>query len=87
MERENVRKIQKVRKEEYVWIRIFVDNVYKKDLRIVKRKEEEKVKKQVKKDEKVMVKKKLEEEVVAVIEEERRRKEEEVKFVVEVVQQ
>ncbi|KAG2334559.1 hypothetical protein Bca52824_005739 [Brassica carinata] len=75
MERENARKTQKARKEEYARIRTLVDNAYKKDPRIVKRKEEEKAKKQAKKDEKVNAKKKLEE-AAAAIEEEKRRKEE-----------
>lgn len=87
MERENARKTQKARKEEYARIRTLVDNAYKKDPRIVKRKEEEKAKKQAKKDEKVMAKKKLEEEAAAAIEEEKRRKEEEAKLAAEAAQQ
>ncbi|CAG7893706.1 unnamed protein product [Brassica rapa] len=86
MERENARKAQKARKEEYARIRTLVDNAYKKDPRIVKRKEEEKAKKQAKKDEKVMAKKKLEEEAAAAIEEEKRRKEEEAKLAAEAAQ-
>ncbi|KAF8118789.1 hypothetical protein N665_0002s0098 [Sinapis alba] len=87
MERENARKTQKARKEEYARIRTLVDNAYKKDPRIVKRKEDEKAKKQAKKDEKVMAKKKLEEEAAAAIEEEKRRKEEEAKLAAEAAQQ
>ncbi|KAL0842698.1 hypothetical protein Bca101_015943 [Brassica carinata] len=87
MERENARKTQKARKEEYARIRTLVDNAYKKDPRIVKRKEEEKAKKQAKKDEKVNAKKKLEEEAAAAIEEEKRRKEEEAKLAAEAAQQ
>lgn len=68
MERENARKTQKARKEEYARIRILVDNSYKKDPRILKRKEDEKAKKLEKKVAKVMAKKKQEEEAVATIE-------------------
>ncbi|CAH8292758.1 unnamed protein product [Eruca vesicaria subsp. sativa] len=87
MERENARKTQKARKEEYARIRTLVDNAYKKDPRIVKRKEEERAKKQEKKDAKVNAKKKLEEEGAAAIEEEKRRKEEEAKLAAETAQQ
>ncbi|CAH8292870.1 unnamed protein product [Eruca vesicaria subsp. sativa] len=87
MERENARKTQKARKEEYARIRTLVDNAYKKDPRIVKRKEEERAKKQEKKDAKVNAKKKLEEEAAAAIEEEKRRKEEEAKLAAEAAQQ
>ncbi|ESQ40525.1 hypothetical protein EUTSA_v10012905mg [Eutrema salsugineum] len=87
MERENARKTQKARKEEYARIRTLVDNAYKKDPRILKRKEDEKAKKQQKKDAKVMAKKKLEEEAAAAIEEEKRRKEEEAKLAAEAAQQ
>ncbi|KAL1196969.1 DNAJ JJJ1-like protein [Cardamine amara subsp. amara] len=87
MERENARKTQKARKEEYARIRTLVDNAYKKDTRILKRKEDEKAKKLQKKEAKVMAKKKLEEEAAAAIEEEKRRKEEEAKRAAEAAQQ
>uniref|UniRef100_A0A1J3GCE5 DnaJ-like protein subfamily C member 2 n=1 Tax=Noccaea caerulescens TaxID=107243 RepID=A0A1J3GCE5_NOCCA len=86
MERENARKTQKARKEEYARIRTLVDNAYKKDPRIQKRKEDERAKKQQKKDAKVQAKKKLEEEAAAAIEEEKRRKEEEAKLAAEAAQ-
>ncbi|XP_010491158.1 PREDICTED: dnaJ homolog subfamily C member 2-like [Camelina sativa] len=86
MERENTKKSQKARKEEHARIRVLVDNAYKKDIRIVKRKEEEKAMKLQKKEEKIMAKRKLEEEAAAAIEEERRRKEEEAKRAAEAAQ-
>ncbi|XP_010423388.1 PREDICTED: dnaJ homolog subfamily C member 2-like [Camelina sativa] len=86
MERENTKKSQKARKEEHARIRVLVDNAYKKDTRILKRKEEEKAMKLQKKEEKVMAKRKLEEEAAAAIEEERRRKEEEAKRAAEAAQ-
>ncbi|CAE6087800.1 unnamed protein product [Arabidopsis arenosa] len=86
MERENARKTQKARKEEYARIRTLVDNAYKKDTRIQKRKDDEKAKKMQKKEAKVMAKKQQEEAAAAAIEEEKRRKEEEAKRAAEAAQ-
>ncbi|KAK4834376.1 hypothetical protein QYF36_021614 [Acer negundo] len=79
MERQNAKLSEKARKEEYVRIRTLVDNAYKRDPRIQKRKETEKAEKQKKKAAKYLAKKLQEEEAVRAAEEEKRRKEEEDK--------
>uniref|UniRef100_A0A5B7C9T1 DnaJ subfamily C member 2-like n=1 Tax=Davidia involucrata TaxID=16924 RepID=A0A5B7C9T1_DAVIN len=79
MERQNVKLTEKARKEEYARIRALVDNAYKRDPRILKRKEKEKAEKQRKREAKFLAKKMQEEEAARVAEEERRRKEEEEK--------
>lgn len=79
MERQNAKLAEKARKEEYVRIRSLVDNAYKRDPRILKRKEVEKAEKQRKKEAKYLAKKLQEEEAARIAEEERRRKEEEEK--------
>ncbi|KAK9944586.1 hypothetical protein M0R45_010147 [Rubus argutus] len=53
MERQNAKLTEKARKEEYARIRTLVDNAYKRDPRIVKRKEAEKAEKQKKKQAKL----------------------------------
>ncbi|KAA8546261.1 hypothetical protein F0562_003000 [Nyssa sinensis] len=77
MERQNVKLTEKARKEEYARIRALIDNAYKRDPRILKRKEEEKAEKQRRKEAKFLAKKLQEEEAARVAEEEKRRKEEE----------
>ncbi|KAH7553865.1 hypothetical protein ACOSP7_029244 [Xanthoceras sorbifolium] len=79
MERQNAKLTEKARKEEYARIRSLVDNAYKRDPRIQKRKETEKAEKQKKKQAKYLAKKLQEEEAARAAEEERRRKEEEEK--------
>lgn len=76
MERQNAKLSEKARKEEYARLRMLVDNAYKKDPRIIKRKEELKAEKQRKKDAKIQAKKQQEEEAARIAEEERRKKEE-----------
>ncbi|XVE52354.1 hypothetical protein DITRI_Ditri02bG0116400 [Diplodiscus trichospermus] len=79
MERQNAKLSEKARKEEYARIRALIDNAYKRDPRILRRKEEEKAEKQRKKEAKFRAKQLQEEEAARVAEEERRRKEEEEK--------
>ncbi|CAO2841568.1 unnamed protein product, partial [Amaranthus hypochondriacus] len=77
MERQNAKLSEKARKEEYVRIRTLIDNAYKRDPRIVRRKELEKAEKQRKKQAKFLAKKLQEEEAARAAEEEKRKKEEE----------
>lgn len=77
MERQNAKLSEKARKEEYARIRSLVDNAYKRDPRIIKRKEMEKAEKQQKKAAKYLAKKLQEEEAARAAEEERRKKVEE----------
>ncbi|GMH07841.1 hypothetical protein Nepgr_009681 [Nepenthes gracilis] len=84
MERQNAKLTEKARKEEYARVRVLVDNAYKRDPRILKRKEDERAEKQRKKEAKYMAKKLQEEEAARAAEEERRQKEEEEKRVAEV---
>lgn len=86
MERQNAKLSEKARKEEYARIRTLVDNAYKKDPRIARRKDELKAEKQRKKEEKLMAKRLQEEEVARKIEEERQKKLEEDKKAAEVAQ-
>lgn len=77
MERQNAKLSERARKDEYTRIRSLVDNAYKRDPRILKRKEAEKAEKQKKKEAKVLAKKMQEEEAARIAAEEKRRKEEE----------
>ncbi|KAK6931704.1 DnaJ domain [Dillenia turbinata] len=77
MERQNAKLSEKARKEEYARIRALVDNGYKSDPRILRRREKEKAEKQRKKEAKILAKKLQEEEAARIAEEERRSKEEE----------
>ncbi|KAF6151904.1 hypothetical protein GIB67_010478 [Kingdonia uniflora] len=79
MERQNAKLREKARKEEYARVRTLVDNAYKRDPRITKRKEEEKANKKKKKEAKFMARKLEEEEAARVAKEEQCRKEEEDK--------
>uniref|UniRef100_A0A803ME83 Uncharacterized protein n=1 Tax=Chenopodium quinoa TaxID=63459 RepID=A0A803ME83_CHEQI len=79
MERQNAKLSEKARKEEYTRVRSLVDNAYKKDPRIAKRKEFEKAEKKRKKEAKFLAKKLEEEEAARIAEEEKRKKEEEDK--------
>ncbi|KAI9082438.1 hypothetical protein K1719_035581 [Acacia pycnantha] len=79
MERQNAKLSEKARKEDSARIRVLVDNAYKRDPRILKRKEEEKAEKQRKKEAKFLAKRLQEEEAARIAEEEKRRKEEEEK--------
>ncbi|KAL8492448.1 hypothetical protein ACS0TY_023868 [Phlomoides rotata] len=79
MERQNAKLSEKARKEEYARIRTLVDNAYKRDPRILRRKEEAKAAKLRKKEEKILAKKFQEEEAARIAEGERQRKEEEAK--------
>lgn len=87
MERQNAKLSEKARKEEYARIRTLVDNAYKRDPRIQRRKEEVKAEKQRKKEAKFLAKKLQEEEAIRLAEEEKRRKEEEERRAAEVAQQ
>ncbi|KAH7421405.1 hypothetical protein KP509_13G055700 [Ceratopteris richardii] len=75
MERQNAKLSEKARKEESARIRSIVENAYKRDPRILRRKEEEKAEKLRKKQAKLQARKEKEEEVARALEEERLRKE------------
>lgn len=79
MERQNAKLQEKAKKEEYARIRSFVDNAYKRDPRILRRKEEEKAEKLRKKEEKLQARRMKEEAAARIAEEERLRKEVEEK--------
>ncbi|KAJ7539774.1 hypothetical protein O6H91_11G108100 [Diphasiastrum complanatum] len=79
MERQNLKLREKAKKEESSRVRALVENAYKRDPRIIRRKEEEKAEKLRKKQAKALAKKEKEEEAARVLEEERLRKEEEEK--------
>ncbi|KAG8379372.1 hypothetical protein BUALT_Bualt07G0081700 [Buddleja alternifolia] len=83
MERQNAKLSEKARKEEYARVRTLVDNAYKRDPRILRRKDELKAEKQRKKEAKILAKKQQEEEAARIAEEEKRRKEEEDKVAAE----
>ncbi|XP_062225423.1 uncharacterized protein LOC133924065 [Phragmites australis] len=85
MERQNLKLQEKAKKAEHARVRTLVDNAYKKDPRIQRRKEEGKAEKQRKKEAKYLAKKLQEEEAARVAEEERKRKEEEAKKAAEAV--
>ncbi|XP_030534389.1 dnaJ homolog subfamily C member 2 [Rhodamnia argentea] len=87
MERQNAKLSEKARKEEYARVRTLVDNAYKRDPRILRRKEEQRAERQRKKEAKYMAKKLQEEEAARVAEEEKRRKEEDEKRAAEAVLQ
>lgn len=87
MERQNAKLTEKARKEEYARVRSLVDNAYKRDPRILRRKEVEKAEKQKRKEAKYLAKKLQEEEAVRAAEEERRKKEEEEKRAAEIASQ
>ncbi|GAB2221485.1 hypothetical protein Droror1_Dr00012666 [Drosera rotundifolia] len=87
MERQNAKLTEKARKEEYNRVRTLVDNAYKRDPRILKRKEEEKAEKQRRKETKYLMKKMKEKEDAKAADEERVRKEEEEKRAAEVASQ
>ncbi|KAM3300483.1 hypothetical protein ACQJBY_041482 [Aegilops geniculata] len=80
MERQNAKIQEKAKKVEYTRVRNLVDNAYRKDPRIQRRKEQEKAEKQRRKEAKYMAKKLQEEEAARAAEEERKRKEEEAKI-------
>eukprot|EP01018_Ginkgo_biloba_P030815 Gb_27851 [translate_table: standard] len=75
MERQNAKLREKAKKEEYARIRSLVDNAYKRDPRLIRRKEEEKKEKLRKKEAKLKAKRMKEEEEKRIVEEERLRKE------------
>ncbi|XP_057470136.1 uncharacterized protein LOC130759073 [Actinidia eriantha] len=77
MERQNAKLTALARKEESARIRALVDNAYKRDPRILKRKDEEKAEKQRKREAKFLAKKVQEEEAARIAEEQKRQKEEE----------
>ncbi|XP_051147958.1 uncharacterized protein LOC127263065 [Andrographis paniculata] len=79
MEKQNAKLSEKARKEEYARIRTLVDNAYKRDPRIQRRKEEAKAEKKRAKEAKILAKKMQQEEAARIAEEERKRKEEESK--------
>lgn len=76
MERQNGKLQEKARKVEYARVRTLVDNAYRRDPRIIKRKEMEKAEKQRKKEAKYLAKKLQEEEAARAAEEEKQKKEE-----------
>nr|GEW63609.1 hypothetical protein [Tanacetum cinerariifolium] len=79
MESQNAKLSEKSRKEEYTRIRSLVDNAYRREPRVVKRKKMLKAEKQKKKESKYMAKKLQEEEAARIADEERIKKEEEEK--------
>ncbi|KAK4769065.1 hypothetical protein SAY86_027215 [Trapa natans] len=79
MERQNAKLSEKARKEEYARIRNLVENAYKKDPRILRRKEVEKAEKLRKKEAKFLARKQQEEEATRKAEEEKQQKEKEEK--------
>ncbi|XP_047310499.1 dnaJ homolog subfamily C member 2 [Impatiens glandulifera] len=79
MERQNAKMSEKARKDDYARIRSLVDNAYKKDPRIQRRKEQLKAEKLMKKEAKLNAKKQQEEEAARLVEEQKRIKEEEDK--------
>lgn len=79
MERQNAKLSEKARKEESARIRSIVENAYRRDPRILKRKEEEKAEKLKRKQAKIQAKKEKEDEAARLLEEERLRKEQEDK--------
>ena len=83
MERQNAKLQEKAKKAEYARVRTLVDNAYRKDPRIQRRKDEEKAEKQRRKEAKYLAKKLQEEEAARAAEEEKKRKEEEAKKVAE----
>lgn len=83
MERQNAKLQEKARKVEYARVRTLVDNAYRRDPRIIKRKEMEKAEKQRKKEAKYLAKKQQEEEAARAAEEEKRKKEEAEKLAAE----
>ncbi|CAK9271303.1 unnamed protein product [Sphagnum jensenii] len=85
MERQNNKLREKAKKEENSRIRLLVDNSYKRDPRIARRKEEEKAEKARKKEAKIQAKREKEEEAARILEEEKLRKEEEEKRAAEEV--
>ncbi|GAB2228821.1 hypothetical protein Drorol1_Dr00022952 [Drosera rotundifolia] len=87
MERQNAKLTEKARKQDYVRIRSLVDNAYKRDPRILKRKELEKAEKKRKKESKYLGKRLQEEEDAKAADEERICKEEEEKRAAEVASQ
>ncbi|GAB4855262.1 hypothetical protein Ancab_023882 [Ancistrocladus abbreviatus] len=87
MERQNAKLTEKARKEEYARIRSLVDNAYKRDPRILKRKEDERAERQRKREAKYLAKKLQEEEAARAAEEEKSRKEEEERKAAEVALQ
>ncbi|GAB4836164.1 hypothetical protein Ancab_001077 [Ancistrocladus abbreviatus] len=87
MERQNAKLTEKGRKEEYTRIRALVDNAFKRDPRILKRKEDERAEKQRKKEAKYLAKKLQEEEAARAAEEEKCQKEEEERKAAEVALQ
>lgn len=79
MERQNAKLSEKARKEESARIRSIVENAFRRDPRILKRKEEEKAEKLKRKQAKIQAKKEKEDEAARLLEEERLRKEQEDK--------
>ncbi|KAL2629936.1 hypothetical protein R1flu_014622 [Riccia fluitans] len=83
MERQNGKLREKAKKEENSRIRTLIENAYKRDPRIVRRKEEEKAEKLRKKQAKVLAKQEKELEAQRLLEEEKLRKEAEEKRLAE----
>ncbi|BBN07797.1 DnaJ homolog subfamily C member 2 [Marchantia polymorpha subsp. ruderalis] len=83
MERQNTKLREKAKKEENGRIRTLIENAYKRDPRIVRRKEEEKAEKLRKKQAKVLAKQEKELEAARLLEEEKLKKEVEDKRIAE----